>query len=77
MPGMNLKSGRRSGARRFPVPFELLSDASGIVIEREMAIFPRMKLDNVGADCRRCLDRFDIGLDEQRNPDTRILELRY
>ena len=44
------------------------------MIEGEIAITPRMQLDDVGADGCRCLDGLEVGLDEQRDANTGALQ---
>ena len=56
----------RRGVRE-PVRFALA--AARVVLERAVAIGARMQLDDVGAEPRRCGDRAQIRLDEERDAD--------
>src|SRR5262245_58147687 len=72
---MHLEPSRRGRPRGALDAVALAREARGIVLERALAIGARVQLDHLRPEPSRRFDRPGIRLDEERDADTRRLEL--
>src|SRR5919198_100551 len=72
---MDLEPGRSRGQCGRSEPLDLPRHSRSVAIQRLLAIGACMHLDHLSTDSRRGLDLPLIGLNEERDPDARMLQL--